>query len=141
MPSQVLSAFRFSANRSLNFTFRVILFHGLTFVVQFLPFAEPHHTLGDTAIRKIESKRNQCQPPFLGSSCKFQILSVMNQQLSNPFGRVIPYRCLSVFVYFAAYQPKFTVFDSSIGFLNGAFSVAKTFDFAAMQNDATFQRV
>ena len=54
---------------------------------------------------------------------------------------MVPDRRLAVFVNFATYQPEFAIFDSSIGFFDGAFSIAETFHLAAVQNDATFQRV
>jgi hypothetical protein len=77
--SITLSAFCFPTNGSLDFTFGIILFHRLPFVVQFLSFAQTHHTFGDPSIRKVETQRDQGQATFFGSTCELQELATVNQ--------------------------------------------------------------
>ena len=54
---------------------------------------------------------------------------------------MVPNGSLPILFDFAAHQPKFTIFDASVRFLDRAFSVSQTFHFAAVQNDSALDGV
>jgi hypothetical protein len=109
--------------------------------VHLLSFADRDHALCNPSIRKIDSQWDHGQPSFFSSTSELMQLASMEQQLAIAFGRVIPNTCLSVFVDLATHQPHLARLKTRVSLFNGASTVAKTFDFAAMQHDPALDRI
>ncbi len=65
----------------------------------------------------------------------------MDQQLTGPLGLVIPKGCLRILGNITSDQPKRFAADASIGFIQLALAVTKTFYLTAQQDHPTFDRV
>lgn len=109
--------------------------------MELLPFAKRDDTLRAPAIGEVNSQWYQSQAALLRSSHEAEHLVFVEQQFTHPLRRMIPDRGLSVFLDLAADEPQLPVLDPRVRFLDGALAVAKTLDFAAVQNHPTLDRV
>jgi len=130
-----------AARGPLHVSLSISFFQFFAFVMQFTTFTEGEFAFGDTALIEKHSQRNQRQPFFFGSADEFAEFTPVNQQLPRSHGFMVPDCSLGIFSDIATHQPQAIAFDPAVGFIQLAFAVAKTFDFAADQHDATFQRI
>lgn len=87
---------------------------------------------------EINLQRNQSEPALLDATYQFIKLAAMKQELAGAHGAVIPDSAGAVFGNVGVHEPDFAGARLGVGFAEGGFAFAKSFDLGADQNDPGF---
>jgi hypothetical protein len=136
-----ISVEAFAFHHAVYFATRVGFLKRLALVVEFLSFAKGDNAFGFASFRKVNPERDHGKPTFFGAPHESQQFMFVQEQFANAFGGMVPNGSLPILFDFAAHEPKFTIFDTSVRFLDGAFSVSQTLHLATVQYDSALNGV
>lgn len=102
---------------------------------------QTQRTFSEASVIEVHPQRNQRHAFDRRLADELVELALVNQELSRPFRFMVPDRGLLVFGNLTIDQPKFTVFDTTVSFIQRAFAIAQTLDFAPDERHATFERI